>query len=146
MYDIARAITNNTVTNFEPCDDHIIENLLANGGVLNYTMDLRAEIPEFGPIFRKCLKLKKKCNKEHLILLLQTNDDFKKFSKHCPIDIVKLKERYPQSEIGIMMYDLRCSCGNYHYNEELYFYICKQPFNKTKEDIEFYPFENITTH
>lgn len=140
VYDIARAITNNTVTNFEPCDDHIIENLLASGGVMNYTMDLRAEIPKFGPIFRKYLKLKKKCNKEHLMLLLQTMDDFKKFSKHCPIDIVKLKERYPTSEIGIMMYDLRCSCGNYRYNEELYFYICKEPFNKENEDIKFHSF------
>lgn len=140
VYDIARAITNNTVTNFEPCDDHIIENLLTNGGVLNYTLCLRDEIPEFLPIFRKYLKLKKKCNEEHLMLLLQTTDDFKKFSKHCPIDIVKLKERYPMSEIGIMMYDLDCSCGKYKYAEEVYFYICKEPFNKENEDIKFHSF------
>ena len=49
------------------------------------------------------------------------------------------------SEIGIMMYNLKSSCGIYHYNEELYFYISKQPFNKTNEDIEFYPFHNLTS-
>ena len=28
-------------------------------------------------------------------------------------------------------------------DEELYFYISKQPFNKTNQDIEFYPFKQI---
>ena len=81
------------------------------------------------------------------MILIRTEDDFKRFNEHYPVSINrKLKENYPMSEIGIMMYNLKSSCGIYQYNEELYFYISKQPFNKTNEDIEFYPFENITTH
>ena len=47
VYDIARTTTNNTVTDFAPCDDYVVENLLSDGGVLNYTMDLYGNIPEF---------------------------------------------------------------------------------------------------
>ena len=141
VYDIARTTTNNTVTNFAPYDDYVVEKLLNDGGVLNYTMDLYGNIPEFSGLFRKYCKMKNKSNKEYLILLLQSKEDFDRFSPSCPVDIKKLKEKYPMSEIGIMMYNLKSSCGIYHYNEELYFYISKQPFNKTNEDIEFYPFQ-----
>lgn len=145
VYDIARTTTNNTVTDFAPCDDYVVENLLSDGGVLNYTMDLYGNIPEFSDLFRNYCKLKKKSNKKHLILLLQSKEDFDRFSPSCPVGIKKLKEKYPMSEIGIMMYNLKSSCGIYQYNEELYFYISKQPFNKTNEDIEFYPFHNLTS-
>jgi len=143
VYDIARQTTNNTVTDFAPCDDYVVENLLSDGGVLNYTMDLYGNIPEFKSIFRKYCKLKKNTTKKHLILLLQSKEEFNHFSKSCPINIKKMKEKYPQSEIGIVMYNLKCSCGTYQYNEELYFYISKQPFNKTNLNIEFVPFKQL---
>ena len=143
VYDIARQTTNNTVTDFAPRDDHVVEHLLTDNGILNYTMDLYGDIPEFKSIYKKYSKLKKKSLKKHYILLLQTKEEFDKFSKSCPINIIKLKEKYPNSEIGISMYNLDCRCGNYQYNEELYFYISKQPFNKTNQDIEFYPFKQI---
>ena len=147
VYDIARTTTNNTVIDFDSHDDHIIKNLLSDGGVLNYTMDMRGEFEELAPLYKKYLKLKKGSNKKHHMILIQTEDDFKRFNEQYPVSInKKLKETYPNSEIGIMMYNLKCSCGNYRYYEELYFYISKQPFNKTNEDIEFYPFENITTN
>lgn len=145
VYDIARDVTNNTVTNFEPCDNHIIENLLTNGGVLNYTLCLRDEIKEFIPLYKKYIKLKRGSNKKHHMILIQTEEEFKRFNKQYSANefrsaIEKLKEIYPASELGIMFYDLECSCGKYKYAEEVYFYICKEPFNKENEDIKFHSF------
>lgn len=147
VYDIARTTTNNTAVDFDSHDDHIIKNLLNNGGVLNYTMDMRGEFKELIPLYKKYLKLKRGGNKKHHMILIQTEEEFKRFNKQYPVGInQKLKETYPASEIGIMIYNLDCSCGKYKYAEEVYFYICKEPFNKENEDIEFFQFENITSH
>ena len=143
VYDIARETTNNTVTDFTRHDEYIVEHILSDDGIMNYTMDLHSDIPEFKDIYRKYLTLQENSLKPNFMLLLDTKEEFDTFSKSCPINIIKLKERYPNSEIGISMYNLDCHCGNYQYNEELYFYISKQPFNKASQDIEFFPFEQI---
>ncbi len=142
IHDLARQ-TNNTVTDFKPHDDYILENLLADDGVLNYTQCLYDDIPNFGKVYNKYKKLQQNYNGQHLLLLIKTKEEFDLFSKYCMMNIKKLKEKYPNSEIGVMIYDLKCRCGTYRYTEEVYFYISKQPFNKTNTDIEFYPFKNI---
>ena len=144
VHDLARH-TNNTVTDFKPHDDYILENLLdTDNGVLNYTQCLRDDIPGFMNVSKKYLKLQQNYIGKHFILLLQTKKDFDIFSKYCMMNINKLKEKYPNSEIGILIYNFNCRCGDYRYAEEVYIYISKQPFNKTNEDIEFYPFRNLT--
>jgi hypothetical protein len=143
VHDLARH-TNNTVTDFQPHDDYILENLLdTDNGVLNYTQCLRDDIPGFINVSKKYLKLQQNYIGKHFILLLQTKEDFDIFSKYCMMNIKKLKEKYPNSEIGILIYNFKCRCGDYRYAEEVYIYISKQPFNKTNQDIEFYPFKNI---
>jgi spermidine synthase len=144
VHDLARQ-TNNTVTNFQPHDDYILENLLTGDGVLNYTQCLYDDIPGFAKVYNKYKKLQQNYIGKHFLLLVKTKEEFDLFSKHCMMDIKKLKEKYPNSEIGISIYDLKCRCGDYRYAEEVYFYISKQPFNKTNEDIEFHPFHNLTS-
>jgi predicted membrane-bound spermidine synthase len=143
VYDLAREVTNNTATEFDRHDDHILGNLLNETGILVYTADLHADAPSLKNVYKQYFKLKDKSFKQHFILHIQSDKDFDVLSKSCPMNIKKLKETHPASEIGILMYNLNCRCGNYGYNEELYFYVSKQPFNKTNQDIEFYPFSNI---
>lgn len=135
--------TNNTVKEFKSHDDYILENLLNDGGILNYTQDLYGDIPEFEKIYKKYKKYKKISNKKHCVALLQTKEEFDTFNKSCIFDVNNLKERYPNSEIGMVIYDLKCSCGVYQYREELYFYISKQPFSRSNRDIEFIPFTSL---
>ena len=141
VYDVARNVTDNSIIDFDSHDDYIIENLLEDGGVLNYTMDMRSEIPKLENIYEE---LKKKTIKSHHVILLQSEEDFTMFNRLYPVSINKnIKKQYPDSEIGIMILDLDSSCGRYHYNEEVYFYISKQPFNKTNEDVNFIPFRSL---
>lgn len=135
--------TNNTITEFGSHDDYIIENLLNDDGILNYTQDLYGDIPEFENIYKKYKRFKRNSSKKHVIALLQTKEEFDVFNKSSLFDVSRLKERYPNSEIGMVIYDLKCSCGVYQYREELYFYISKQPFNRLNQDIEFIPFINL---
>ena len=144
VYDIARDVTNNSTIDFDSHDDYIIENLLEDDGVLNYTMDMRSEIPKLENIYKIYEELKRGTIKSHHVILLQSEEDFTVFNRLYPVSINKnIKKKYPDSEIGIMILDLDSSCGRYHYNEEVYFYISKQPFNKTSEDVNFIPFRSF---
>lgn len=144
VYDIARDVTNNSTVDFDSHDDYIIENLLENDGVLNYTMDMRGEIPNLESLHKVYEELKKESVKSHHVVLLQSDEDFDTFNRLYPVSINKnIKKRYPESEIGIMILDLDSTCGLYHYREEVYFYLSKQPFNKTNEDVNFIPFQSL---
>lgn len=143
VYDIARDVTNNSTIDFDSHDDYIIENLLEDDGVLNYTMDMRSEI-ETRKHIQNIRRVKRGTIKSHHVILLQSEEDFTVFNRLYPVSINKnIKKKYPDSEIGIMILDLDSSCGRYHYNEEVYFYISKQPFNKTSEDVNFIPFRSF---
>ena len=137
--------TNNSVTEFGSHDDYVLENLLSDKGVLNYTQDLTDDIPEFKGVYKQYMKLKNKSPKKHFMLLLQTKEEFDFLNGIGLFDVKKLKSKHPKSEIGIIMYDLEYFCGTYEYGEELYFYLSKQPFNKSNNDIEFYPFIDVIT-
>ena len=144
IYDV-ELNTNNIVTEFGDHHDHILENLLSKNGVINMTGHLgSSEIgPGFSKICKNYLKLQKKYDGKRLITLLQTKDEFSIFDKYFPMNIKKLKRLHPRSEIGISIYDLNSFCGNYQYRHEIYFYISKEPFDKTNPDVNFYPFRKL---
>jgi hypothetical protein len=114
VYDIARDVTNNSTIDFDSHDDYIIENLLEDDGVLNYTMDMRSEIPKLENIYKIYEELKRGTIKSHHVILLQSEEDFTVFNRLYPVSINKnIKKKYPDSEIGIMILDLDSSCGRY---------------------------------
>jgi spermidine synthase len=144
VYDV-ELNTNNIVTEFDHHHDHILENLLSKNGVINMTGHLgSSEIGNgFSKICENYINTKKEYDGERLIALLQTKDDFDIFDTYFPMNIKKLKHLHPNSEIGISIYDLNSFCGNYQYRDEIYFYISKEPFNKTNSDVKFYPFRKL---
>ena len=144
VYDV-ELNTNNIVTEFDHHHDHILENLLSKNGVINMTGNPgSSEIGNgFSKICDNYINMKKEYDGERLIALLQTKDEFDIFDTYFPMNIKKLKKLHPNSEIGISIYDLNSFCGNYQYRHEIYFYISKEPFNKTNSDVKFYPFRKL---
>lgn len=144
VYDV-ELNTNTTVSELDHHHDHILENLLSRNGIINMTGHLgESHIRDgFSKMCKNYMNLQKRYNGTHLIALLQTKEEFDIFDRYFPMNIKKLKERHPNSEIGISVYDLKSSCGTYRYGEEIYFYICKEPFDKTNQDVDFYPFRKL---
>lgn len=144
VYDV-ELNTNNIVTEFDDHHDHILENLLSKNGVINMTGHLGGSGIDtgFSEICKKYLKLQKRYDGKRVVALLQTKHEFDVFDKYFPMNIKKLKRSHPNSEIGISIYDLNSSCGNYQYRHEIYFYISKEPFDKTNPDVNFYPFRKL---
>lgn len=143
IHDI-ETITNNNVTEFKSHDNYIINTLLSNKGILNYTDYIENENKdlEFKRLFEKYFQMKNKLsNKPYFILLLSTFKDFKYFNKYCLFEINNFKKKYVHAEIGIMIYDFQVKCGSIgEYGEEMYVYLSKEKFNKKNTNIQFYPF------
>lgn len=144
IHDI-ETLTNNNITEFKPHDNYILNKLLNNKGILNYTDYIKNNNKdiEFQNLFDKYFQLKKKIsNKPYFILLLSTNNDFKYFNKYCQFEIIDFKKKYKYAEIGIMIYDFQVKCGSIgEYGEEMYIYLSKEKFNKKNTNIQFYPFQ-----
>ena len=53
----------------------------------------------------------------------------------CIFDTLDLKNKYPDAEIGIMIYNFKQRCGEHDFGEEFYIYVSKTGFNKNNSDI-----------
>lgn len=144
VYDV-ELNTNKMVIGLDDHHDHILENLLSENGVINMTgyPGNSAINTGFFEICENYLKLQKRYEGRRVIALLQTKHEFDVLDKYFQMNIKKLKQLYPNSEIGISIYDLDSCCGNYQYRHEIYFYISKEPFDKTNTDVNFYPFRKL---
>lgn len=123
--------TDQTVTEFEGHDFYIVDEMLSDTGVLNYTEEGKGE--QFLKIHQYCEELPNKSKYD--ILLFTTQSEFSDLSSFFLFDTIKFKEIYPNSEIGILTMDTRYGCGDINYGIELSFYISKSKFDRSNKDI-----------
>jgi spermidine synthase len=123
--------------NIEKKDYYIFDKLLSSEGVLNYTEDLD-DNPEFKPLFKYYIKLRKKIKAPYFIVYISKKEDFDMLEEYDIIlfDLKKTKKKYPKAEIGFIFYKTDISCGDIYYGNEMYIYICKNGFNQ-ENNIEF---------
>ena len=122
---------------------HMIENMLHDNSVLNFTdYIINDDIEILVEYYNNYIN---KNNDKYNILLFTTKDDFK-FLNNCLkdnhiFDLNKIKKLYSNSEIGVMVYDVNHNCGEIYYGKEIYFYLCKNNLNKKNKDIKLYNFD-----
>jgi len=150
IHDIELA-TNQNYNQFENHDMYILENMLSENGVLNYTdyiHDSDKNEYKMTNISEILTKLKNSKNGKKFNILLFTNkEDFKYIKSFFMFDTTEIKKNYPNSEIGIAHESLsgvKCGTGEPGvYGEEFYFYISKNTFNKSHPDIHYEYFNKL---
>lgn len=150
IHDIELA-TNQNYSRFENHDMYIFENMLSENGVLNYTEykdgygKNELKMTNISEILTE-MKNSKKGRKFNILLFINT-EDFKYLKSFFMIDTKRIKENYPNSEIGIAFDSLSgVNCGTGEdgiYGEEFYLYISKNGFAKGDPDINFEYFNHL---
>ena len=132
--------TNQNYTTFEDKDMYIFETLLKEYGVLNCTCYIYDD--NINKLANILLNMDNK--KKYNVLLFTTEEDFNYINNCFYIDANKVKKNYRNSEIGVTIKENEdIGCGSLDYEEELFFFISKNEFNKNSPDINFVNFSNI---
>lgn len=122
--------------NREILDYNLIDNCLKDYGVFNCTDYIKNDkMKKLLYYYFNTIHLKKK---KYNILLFQSNEDFIYLDSFLLFDLHKFKSNYPNSEIGVLIYNNDVYCGKLEYGEEFYFYVCKNKFRRDQNDIEFH--------
>ena len=138
--------TNQNYNEFEKHDMYIFEEMLSENGVINYTdylYDDRKNKMKMNNIAKILKQVKNsKDGGKYNIMLFTTKEDFKYIKSFFIFNTTKIKEDYPNSEIGIAYESFSgVKCGT-EYGGEFYFYISKNGFNKSDPYIHFEYFNN----
>ena len=122
--------------NREILDYNLVDDCLKDYGVFNCTDYVKNDkMKDLVYYYFHVVHLKKN---KYNILLFQSKEDFMYLDHFLLFNLYKFKDNYPNSEIGVLIYNNDVSCGKLDYEEEFYFYICKNKFRRDQSDIEFH--------